>query len=314
MAVCQCGVKVHESNFDIAVAPTEFIPGRSNNQDVVGKERSKMKPDQKWRNIIHAYTRRQLTHNTDRLPAISGLARRFRDPESAHGTYIAGFWYTDAMAEDLTWFNPHGFHEPIDPQSKAIDDDASCGSFERLPPSYAPSWSWASVAVPVAFEGNHYMNMEKYFKADWSVVSISHTLASEDPLGPVSSALLTLSCYVIPIISMSPRTVVTVLDNTIGPDCPVSWDVGRFEDERSPEAFEYRVFVARWQHGYFSGLIVKRRKEQELGKADVERPWQRMGCIWDSNRRRYPTKREMEFQKTQEEWTSMHPRVNVMLE
>jgi hypothetical protein len=311
--VCTCGAKAYSSDYSISVGPKESITGSYDNQGDAAQDRTASQPAEKWRNIIHAYTRRQLTHNTDRLPAISALARRFRGPDSSYGTYIAGLWYTSSIAEDLTWYNPHGFNEAIIQRSQTIDDEAGCGSFERLPKSYAPSWSWASVAAPVAYERNHYMNMEEYFKADWRVVDMSYTLASEDPFGPVSFALLTLRCCLIPVVSMSSKTVVTVLDDTIGPNCLVSWDAGSAVDEWYPEGFEYAVLVARWQHRYFFGLIVRRPKAQELMKVDSKTPWERIGCVWDGNRRDYRVERERECRESQDQWSSKHPKVDITL-
>jgi hypothetical protein len=311
--ICTCGAKAHWGDYYHSVGPYDSIARIYDNQGDPVRDPSGFLPAERWRNIIHAYTRRHLTHNTDRLPAISALARRFRGPDSRYGTYIAGLWHTSSIAEDLTWYNPLGFNEANSERSKSIDDEAGCGSFRRLPVSYAPSWSWASVAAPVAYERNHYMNMEKYFQADWNVVDISFALASEDPFGPVSSALLTLRCYLIPVISISPKTVLTVLDDTIGPECLVSWDAGSAGDEWYPEGFEYAVLVARWQHKFFFGLIVRRREEQELRNIDSERPWERVGCVWDGNRQKYGVKRERECQARQDEWISMHSKIDVIL-
>ena len=57
-----------------------------------------------WHIIVQGYTSKNLTYEKDRLPALSGLARRFCQMET--GTdYRAGLW-RDNLALDLLWFIP----------------------------------------------------------------------------------------------------------------------------------------------------------------------------------------------------------------
>jgi len=82
-----------------------------------------------WDHIVHQFTQRHLTYDSDRLPALSGIAKTIYYT-GALGRYFAGLWEA-RLAEGLLWFvNP-----------------ATVG-FAPLPPSRsltAPSWSWASV-------------------------------------------------------------------------------------------------------------------------------------------------------------------------
>jgi hypothetical protein len=84
-----------------------------------------------WRNIVEDYVLLDLTYESDRLPAISGLACRFSQYLAKGDKYLAGLWKSD-LARDLLW---------------------DCGSEGRGGPArqkvpdsvLAPSWSWASI-------------------------------------------------------------------------------------------------------------------------------------------------------------------------
>ncbi|KAK4994444.1 hypothetical protein LTR66_005532, partial [Elasticomyces elasticus] len=74
-----------------------------------------------WRAIVEEYGPLKLTVSSDRLPALSGVARTFQALKPA--TYLAGLW-RDSLVHDMTW-----------------------RTLERKtrPEWRAPSWSWASV-------------------------------------------------------------------------------------------------------------------------------------------------------------------------
>ncbi|KAI5460959.1 heterokaryon incompatibility protein-domain-containing protein, partial [Mariannaea sp. PMI_226] len=76
-----------------------------------------------WEGLVYAYCERKFTNATDKLPAISGLARLLGARLGAQ--YVAGLW-SDILIRGLTW---HSFGE-----RKA----ASIGEYT------GPSWSWAS--------------------------------------------------------------------------------------------------------------------------------------------------------------------------
>ncbi|KAH6695188.1 heterokaryon incompatibility protein-domain-containing protein [Plectosphaerella plurivora] len=93
---------------------------------------------QEWLGIIEDFSQRELSRDTDRLPAISGLASKFgRTLDKT--SYIAGHWIDPAndyrnFIRSLTWT-----------QIASTDSDQPPGSREYL----APSWSWAKAFVPV---------------------------------------------------------------------------------------------------------------------------------------------------------------------
>ena len=89
-----------------------------------------------WTNLIQVYTMRQLTRQTDRLPAIGGIARKFGEtfPSTFPGKYCAGIWESHG-ALGLLW-------EP----------EGRTGGVSRATTDYiAPSWSWAALDRPASY-------------------------------------------------------------------------------------------------------------------------------------------------------------------
>ena len=82
-----------------------------------------------WQMMIRHYTRLDLTRETDRLPALSGIACK----SQGNGLYLAGMW-ADDFPPALLWF-PDVFVEKI---ARSLD-------------SAVPSWSWASVQGPIEY-------------------------------------------------------------------------------------------------------------------------------------------------------------------
>lgn len=82
----------------------------------------------RWADIVTEYTRRELSHTTDKLPALAGIARRMHSLR-ANDTYIAGLW-RNTLCLDLLW---RGNRE------------------SELATWQAPSWSWASIKGEVSF-------------------------------------------------------------------------------------------------------------------------------------------------------------------
>ena len=77
-----------------------------------------------WYAMVSSFVRRRLTYDTDKLPALSGLATEVA--KFQNGTYYAGLWWED-MASGMLWFR--GRAAELNKPSKYL----------------APSWSWASL-------------------------------------------------------------------------------------------------------------------------------------------------------------------------
>lgn len=86
-----------------------------------------------WRHFVCLYMERELTEESDRLPAISSLARQHSSPEL--GTYLAGSWQNHLL-EMISWYVNH-----------------ESASGHRRPTCYiAPSWCWASLVGSIDWD------------------------------------------------------------------------------------------------------------------------------------------------------------------
>jgi hypothetical protein len=79
-----------------------------------------------WYYLLRDYGGRKLSKPSDKLPAVSGLARLFESRMQA--SYVAGLW-SDALVEGLVW-----------KAAPRIMDSEALASQTYI----APSWSWAS--------------------------------------------------------------------------------------------------------------------------------------------------------------------------
>ncbi|KAF1959164.1 HET-domain-containing protein [Byssothecium circinans] len=110
-----------------------------------------------WLNLVQLYSTANLTCSKDKLPALSGVARRIH--EEGGGEYIAGLWQEQEIKAQLCW-------EVEDPRRK-------------VEAYRAPSWSWASILLNDIYA---------------TVLDTKITLKSEDPFGEVSNGLLRVRC------------------------------------------------------------------------------------------------------------------------
>lgn len=107
-----------------------------------------------WRKIVQAYSSRNLSIASDKLPAIAGIAK-LTTQASSQIRYLAGIWETRNLIGDLLW----QIDRPLKTQSLDVE------SYKELPSAkdeigpngkqvkecLTPSWSWASVNEPVNF-------------------------------------------------------------------------------------------------------------------------------------------------------------------
>ncbi|KAL8702273.1 MAG: hypothetical protein Q9201_004497 [Fulgogasparrea decipioides] len=130
-----------------------------------------------WAEVVGEYTNRDLTIDSDRLPALSGLASKFSNLWGC--PYYAGLW-EKKFIEGLGW-------QILDPSKSWVYQ------------SYAPSWSWASIVGPVLWW--EYKPPENIPVAEnpvkyTSLVECKVTPANEAvPFGQVTDWLLTIEGF-----------------------------------------------------------------------------------------------------------------------
>lgn len=120
-----------------------------------------------WKDIVQIYSRGGLTHKSDKLIAISGLAVRFQT--LLQDEYLAGLW-KNSLPRQLLWKVSH-----------------ECEITGLPVESRAPSWSWASLDAPVDFfdaTRNIYGNEDEVLHA--SLVETQTILSI--PIGPMQVA------------------------------------------------------------------------------------------------------------------------------
>jgi hypothetical protein len=141
----------------------DFIPGKA--LENYGSKSDWMK-DSYWNNILDSYGATRLTFPTDRLIALSGIAREVQ--KVLKTTYIAGMWQ-DQLPDSLLW-GSYG--------------DSRCA----VAPKYiAPSWRWASVPQPIHTANVHSTSVRPFA----TILDVGVTLANlDDPFGQITDGYL----------------------------------------------------------------------------------------------------------------------------
>ncbi len=129
---------------------------------------------QYWKGIVESYSCLALTLDKDKLPAISGVAKKIASIRDGD-RYLAGLW-EKSIISDLRWQVYSGDH------------------VQRLTKWRAPSWSWTSINAPTLAcekeDGSEKREYARYIEA-------SVTPTSADPTGELSSGYLVLDAPVI---------------------------------------------------------------------------------------------------------------------
>lgn len=131
-----------------------------------------------WHSLLEAYGARRLTEPTDKLPAMSGLARLVQKRTNAE--YVAGLW-SNSMIEGMAWW--------ASGRGAPVSRDGYIG----------PSWSWASYDGMV-FRST-YCQPAISEVLDWHV-DLKH---AENPFGEVTSAWLRIRGPLAPLRPSPPE-------------------------------------------------------------------------------------------------------------
>lgn len=124
-----------------------------------------------WVRLVHRYSRLGLTNITDKLPALSGMAKQIQ--KYAHDDYLAGLWRSELL-RGLAWQAIIQLDQPR----------------QAAPPYLAPSWSWASVDAPVIFYSPSLRGLGEWVA---EIIEAEVTPAGPDPLGQVSSGRIRIA-------------------------------------------------------------------------------------------------------------------------
>lgn len=149
-----------------------------------------------WLQIVEEFTRRSMTFTTDRLQAVSGIAKAAQETEKQR--YLCGLWSGErTLLYGLLWMSGYeGLKE------KAVPEDVK--AHHRQPRSYAPSWSWTSVTGCVVFMEMKFERFET-IKMAAELISAACSLNGPNPYGPVDDGTLVLKGTVAQVFVVQSR-------------------------------------------------------------------------------------------------------------
>jgi len=146
---------------------------------------------QTWLDIRAEYTRRNLTNDEDKLPAISAIA--FEIAKLTGWSYLVGLW-KEHLFTDLQWRCDRHTTTPTP------GEDSLSNPLRPRPPKYrAPSWSWASIDGPIVDADESYGFRENFHfrivSCDIEYRSAART--GDFPFEPVKSGTLVVEGRII---------------------------------------------------------------------------------------------------------------------
>ncbi|KAF2792568.1 hypothetical protein K505DRAFT_221470, partial [Melanomma pulvis-pyrius CBS 109.77] len=127
-----------------------------------------------WAGIVAMYSKCELTYGTDKLVALSGVAKLME--QALDDEYCAGLWKSHLITE-LSWTGPSGIMNlPLRPS-----------------PYRAPSWSWASIDGYISVGDSYNKDPYKYLEALIDIIDCDIQTATADRTGAVVGGSLRVS-------------------------------------------------------------------------------------------------------------------------
>ncbi|KAM7197064.1 Heterokaryon incompatibility protein (HET) domain containing protein [Naviculisporaceae sp. PSN 640] len=196
--------------------------------------------NERWLGIVESYVRKDLTYRTDKLVALSGMAKAFSALLLEDRPYYAGIWGGKNILELLTWYSGTRIHHLLHRPSED-------GEY------IAPSWSWACTVgalIPEAlFPPKH--NLAEF-------ISCSVILKGDDIFGQVTGGELVLRGTLFKVHDTDERrsweAIERYLDNKPSNNTPANSPIFFFpiQESRCSLPSEIHLFLRS-----FSGLFLK---------------------------------------------------------
>jgi hypothetical protein len=149
-------------------------------------KRSREQIFQLWHRLVAQYSLRSLTCAFDKLPAISGIAKKVQDLVGSE--YLAGLW-RDNLIEDLLWSSAPYLQNPH--LAKPVLQYRS------------PSFSWSSVDTQVRYE--EFDQEDDPMRALAKVLKAQCSTSELNPLGEVESGFISLRGPVLKGLLLGPK-------------------------------------------------------------------------------------------------------------
>jgi hypothetical protein len=154
-----------------------------------------------WRDFVKVFTARKLTFQTDRLPALTGIATAMSKRIS--GRYFAGLW-EDQLEKNLLWTTTRLEFIDVGEQQVAFLEADS------------PTWSWACIPGPIWFVN---FTESLNYQTVWRIQNVDFQCSTSNKFGP-GQGKISVESFVLPL--------------TISDDgyfvCPVAEDYVYFSD------------------------------------------------------------------------------------
>ncbi|KAE8370332.1 heterokaryon incompatibility protein-domain-containing protein [Aspergillus caelatus] len=206
-----------------------------------------------WYDLVRLYSRRSMTYPSDKLPAMSGIAKEYA--KVLGNAYVAGLW-REFLVDELAWL-------PW--------EQCTAASEYR-----APSWSWASVDGPV---GRPFDAIEPIA----SVLDVKIEVNGENPYGRVRSGWVKVEAPLLPLVladnnsgSLQLKTVhganegFPVRFDTMGTKSP---DLVLMIKTRRLFSLVLNIYVKNLGECRYFSLIV-------TPASDVNETWKRIGAFF----------------------------------
>jgi hypothetical protein len=151
-----------------------------------------------WKTLVMDYSRRALTFEKDRLPAVSGLATEIQALTSSQ--YMAGL-FRDWLHSDLLW-------------SSNFNKNLTTGPPLAKTNAAVPSWSWVSITGGVDYDLDFCQDSIKHSAI--KIHDVHFRPSGNNQFGEAADASLTLTGRVFPV-------TLTCTDNSLAYKYELSW-------------------------------------------------------------------------------------------
>jgi hypothetical protein len=212
-----------------------------------------------WSEIIRLYSYCALTYDTDRLVAISGVARHIQ--QQSRDQYVAGMWRTN-LEEQLCWCISK-------PEPRKM-----CTVY------IAPTWSWASVIGALSRRLQSYKMKRTTL---WiAVLDVKLQPAGHDPFGALVGGTLQLKCKALLSAHISPHKNLIKSGQIVFSHGEVVTNCFMYLDtvEYAPVPATHNVTALPVMSGFLEDgvhMVVALLLERDIEQADVYR---RVGICW----------------------------------
>lgn len=178
-----------------------------------------------WYAVVEDFSSRALTVETDKFPAIAGVAHQLRSL-APRGAYVAGLWVED-LAVGLFW----GARPIRNIGAQQSPLASSFSVLERTAEPQAPSWSWANVNGPIEFSLKSRKNIDY---GAFEVLKVDMHDGYDDPMASKVRGALRIRAF-LGRVQYSPSSV----ELDIGPQATRMRDIRFAPDFDRDHAHEY---------------------------------------------------------------------------